>query len=42
MLNLTFRNKEEEEMRLYVDNHFKEMEKFNEQISTIATEFKRP
>lgn len=42
MLNLTFRNKEEEEMRLCVDNHFKEMEKFNEQISTIATEFKGP
>jgi len=38
MLGLTFKGQEDEEIRDYAQKHFKELEKFNEQLSTVTTE----
>nr|WP_315078130.1 hypothetical protein [uncultured Clostridium sp.] len=35
MLGLTFKNKDD--VKEYADKHFKELEKFNEQLSTVTT-----
>lgn len=38
MLGLTFKGQEDEEIKDYAEKHFKELEKFNEQLSTVTTE----
>lgn len=37
LMKLTFSNKEKEDLKDFVEMHFKELEKFNEQLSTITT-----
>ncbi|MGL5715533.1 MAG: IS21 family transposase [Paraclostridium sp.] len=37
LMELTFKNKEKEELKDFAEMHFRELEKFNEQLSTIAT-----
>ena len=37
MLGLTFKGLEDEEIKDYAEKHFKELEKFNEQLSTVTT-----
>lgn len=39
MLGLTFKSAESDDVRAYADKHFKELEKFNEQLSTVTEEF---
>ena len=41
MLGLTFKSREDEDIKDYAEKHFKELEKFNEQLSTVTTEFAR-
>ena len=36
-MELTFKNLEGEDIKDYAEKHFKELEKFNEQLSTITT-----
>jgi transposase len=38
MLGLTFKGQEYEDIRDYAQKHFKELEKFNEQLSTVTAE----
>lgn len=37
MLGLTFKGLGDEEIKDYAEKHFKELEKFNEQLSTVTT-----
>lgn len=39
MLGLTFKSAESDDVRAYAHKHFKELEKFNEQLSTVTEEF---
>lgn len=36
MLGLIFKGKNEDDVNEYAKNHFKELEKFNEQLSTVT------
>ena len=36
-MELTFKNKEKDELKDFTEMHFRELEKFNEQLSTITT-----
>ena len=37
LMELTFKNKEKDELKDFTEMHFRELEKFNEQLSTITT-----
>ena len=37
MMGLTFKGQEQEDVKKYAQKHFEELEKFNEQLSTVTT-----